>query len=104
MMATLHASETGIASYYSTKTGNKTASGERLVDSKFTAAHRTFKFGTLVKITNLKNNKTAIVKINDRGPFVRGRIIDVSLAAAKQLDFHHQGLAKVKMELFSPEK
>lgn len=91
--------EIGVASHYSTKTGSKTASGERLVDSKFTAAHKTFKFGTFVRVTNLKNNKSVIVKINDRGPFVKGRIIDVSHAAAKQLGFVKQGLARVKVEL-----
>jgi rare lipoprotein A len=70
--------EVGIASFYSTKTGTQTASGERLNDSSFTAAHKTLKFGTKVKVTNLNNGKSIIVKINDRGPFIRGRIIDVS--------------------------
>ncbi len=104
MMLMANASEIGVASHYSTKTGSKTASGERLVDSKFTAAHKTLKFGTLVKVTNLKNNKTTVVKINDRGPFIKGRIIDVSQAAAKQLGFHSQGIAKVKIEVVAPSK
>lgn len=104
MTATLKASEIGVASYYSTKTGTATASGEKLVDSRFTAAHKTLKFGTLVKVTNLKNNKTVVVKINDRGPFIRGRVIDLSLAAAKKLDFYHRGITKVKIEPYSPVK
>lgn len=97
MMA--NASEVGMASHYSTKTGTKTASGERLIDSKLTAAHKTLKFGTLVKVTNLKNNKTTVVKITDRGPYCKGRVLDVSQAAAKQLDFHKQGITKVKIEV-----
>jgi len=104
MMVMTNASEVGIASHYSTKTGTRTASGERLVDSRFTAAHKTLKFGTLVKVTNLKNNKTAVVKITDRGPYKKGRIIDVSQAAAKQLGFHQQGITKVKIEVANPPK
>jgi len=103
MMMMANASEVGVASHYSTKTGTKTASGERLVDSKLTAAHKTLKFGTLVKVTNLKNNKTTVVKITDRGPYCKGRILDVSQAAAKQLDFHKQGITKVKIETVRPE-
>lgn len=92
------ASETGVASYYSTKTGTRTASGERLNDSKLTAAHKKLPFGTKVKVTNLKNNKTVTVKITDRGPFRKGRVIDLSLAAAKELGMMKAGLAKVKVE------
>jgi len=99
MMMMANASEVGMASHYSTKTGTKTASGERLIDSKLTAAHKTLKFGTLVKVTNLKNNKTTVVKITDRGPYCKGRVLDVSQAAAKQLDFHKQGITKVKIEV-----
>jgi rare lipoprotein A len=90
--------EVGIASFYSTKTGTKTASGEKLNDSAFTAAHKTLKFGTKVKVTNLSNKKSIIVKINDRGPFVRGRIIDLSKAAAISLGFYRKGLTKVRIE------
>lgn len=104
MMMVTNAAEIGVASHYSTKTGTRTASGERLVDSKFTAAHKTLKFGTLVKVTNLKNNKTTVVKITDRGPYKKGRIIDVSQAAAKTLGFHKQGIAKVKVEVVKPQK
>ena len=103
MIAVANCSEVGVASHYSTKTGTKTASGERLVDSKLTAAHKTLKFGTLVKVTNLKNNKTIVVKITDRGPYIKGRILDVSQAAAKQLGFHSQGITKVKIETVRPE-
>lgn len=99
MIAVANCSEVGVASHYSTKTGTRTASGERLVDSKLTAAHKTLKFGTLVKVTNLKNNKTTVVKITDRGPYCKGRILDVSQAAAKQLDFHKQGITKVRIEV-----
>lgn len=103
-MVMANASEIGVASHYSTKTGTRTASGEKLVDSKLTAAHKTLKFGTLVKVTNLKNNKTTVVKITDRGPYAKGRIIDVSQAAAKELGFHKQGIAKVKIETINPHK
>ncbi len=91
--------ESGIASHYSTKTGTKTASGERLVDSKLTAAHKTLKFGTLVKVTNLSNNKSVVVKITDRGPYKKGRVIDVTHAAANQLGFLKKGITKVKLEI-----
>lgn len=91
----------GVASYYSTKCnrGTKTASGQKLKDHELTAAHKTLKFGTEVKITNLKNNKSTIVKITDRGPYVKGRVIDVTLAAAKKLDIIKSGVAKVKVEV-----
>lgn len=89
--------ETGKASHYSTQTGSRTASGERLNDNAYTAAHRTLKFGTKVKVVNLQNGKEVIVRINDRGPFKKGRIIDVSRAAAKALGFYDQGLTKVKI-------
>ena len=93
--------EIGIASHYSVKTnkGTKTASGEKLSDNLFTAAHKKLPFGTKVKVTNLRNNKSVIVKINDNGPHVKDRIIDVSQAAAHALGFHKQGLTKVKVEV-----
>lgn len=90
----------GIASYYSMKHENKrTASGEKYKSSNLTAAHKTLPFGTLVKVTNLKNNKSVIVKINDRGPFVKGRILDLSYSAAKEIDMLVSGMAKVKVEV-----
>ena len=99
-----NSAEVGIASHYSTKTGTRTASGEKLVDSRFTAAHKTLKFGTLVKVTNLKNKKTTVVKITDRGPYTKNRVLDVSQAAAKQLGFHQQGITQVKIEVVNPPK
>lgn len=93
------ATETGIASYYGDEfNGRKTASGEIFNQSKLTAAHKRIAFGTNVKVTNLSNNKYVLVKVNDRGPFVSGRIIDLSKAAAKQIDLIAPGTAKVKIE------
>ena len=88
--------ESGIASVYSYE-GGKTASGERSNPSELTAAHRTLPFGSTVKVTNKKNGRTVFVRINDRGPFKQGRIIDVTPAAAKQLGF--DGLAPVTLSL-----
>jgi rare lipoprotein A len=95
-----NALEYGKASFYSVKTnrGSITASGERLNDTKLTAAHRTLPFGTMVKVTNLSNGRYVFVRITDRGPFISGRVIDVSLAAATSLDFKHKGITKVKVE------
>ena len=66
-----------------------------------TAAHRTLPFDTQIKVTNLNNKRTVIVTVNDRGPFVEGRIIDLSKAAAKELDFMDQGITKVMLEVLS---
>ncbi|HAI84313.1 MAG TPA: septal ring lytic transglycosylase RlpA family lipoprotein [Chitinophagaceae bacterium] len=89
---------TGKASYYADKyEGRKTASGEVYRGSKFTAAHRTLPFGTIVTVRNLKNNKTVVVKINDRGPFVAGRIIDLSKAAARKIDMIKDGVVSVEI-------
>src|SRR5690349_4254507 len=87
-IATLKTSapETGVASYYGTKYhGRPTASGEVFNMNDLTAAHPTLKFGTKVKVTHLANNLSVTVRINDRGPFVKGRVIDLSQAAAEQL-------------------
>lgn len=90
----------GKASYYSKKiTGAKTASGQRLHHDSLVCAHRSYPFGTHLKVTNLSNNKSVIVKVIDRGPFGRGRIIDLSWAAAKQIGMINQGVASVKVEL-----
>lgn len=86
--------ETGIASVYGCE-GEKTASGERANPRALTAAHRTLPFGTTVKVTNKHNGQVAYVRINDRGPFKRGRIIDVTPAAAHKLGF--DGLATVTL-------
>lgn len=84
--------QSGIASIYS---GGRTANGERAVASALTAAHRTLPFGTMVKITNSHTGRSVVVRINDRGPFKRGRIIDVMPAAAHALGF--DGLAQVTL-------
>jgi rare lipoprotein A len=88
--------ETGIASVYA-YSGGKTASGERANPGGFTAAHRTLKFGTQVRVTNRRNGRNVVVRINDRGPFVRGRVIDVTPAAARALGF--SGLASVTLDI-----
>ena len=86
--------QTGIASIYA-YAGSKTASGQRAHPGGLTAAHRTLPFGTLVKVTNRRNGKAVTVRINDRGPFIRGRVIDVTPAAARALGF--SGLAPVTL-------
>jgi rare lipoprotein A len=88
--------ESGVASVYSTESGSRTASGARLNPGAMTAAHRSYPFGSKVRITNRSNGRTVMVTINDRGPFVRGRIIDVTPAAAQALGFN--GLAPVTVE------
>ena len=94
----------GKASYYADKfNGRKTASGEIYDHSKKTAAHLTLAFGTKVRVTNLANNKSVVVKINGRGPFVKGRIIDLSKSAAKQLNFLDKGVTEVKVEILNQE-
>lgn len=91
--------QTGKASYYASYfEGHRTASGEIFSNSKMTAAHRTLPFGTKVLVTNLANHKTVIVTINDRGPFVKGRIIDVSQQAARDLGIYQHGVARVSIE------
>jgi rare lipoprotein A len=79
--------ESGIASVYSVESGNKTASGERLNPGTLTAAHRTLPFGTKVRVTNKHNGRSVIVTVNDRGPFVLGRIIDLTQAGARAIGF-----------------
>lgn len=93
--------EHGKASWYSIKTnfGTKTASGERLSNDAPTAAHKTLPMGTRVRVINLNNNKSEIVTINDRGPFIRGRIIDVTIGTAERLGFVKNGVAPVKVEV-----
>ncbi|MFJ3052842.1 septal ring lytic transglycosylase RlpA family protein [Pseudomonas nitroreducens] len=89
----------GTASYYGkAHHGKRTASGERFNQNALTAAHRTLAFGTRVKVTNLDNGRSVVVRINDRGPFGRGRIIDVSKAAAEQLNMLRSGTARVRLE------
>ena len=95
--------QTGKASFYADKfDGTITASGEKYRHNRLTAAHKTLPFGTKVRVTNLANNKTVEVVINDRGPYVDGRIIDLSRAAAETLGFENYGLADVKLEVTDP--
>jgi len=88
----------GIASWYGPGfAGRKTANGERYKPMGLSAAHKTLPFGTAVKVTNLDNDKSVIVTINDRGPYIRGRIIDMSQGAAKKIGLLATGTAKVKV-------
>jgi rare lipoprotein A len=92
--------QTGKASFYADKfEGRPTASGEKYRHNKLTAAHKSLPFGTKVKVTNLANNQTVEVVINDRGPYVEGRVIDLSKSAAETLGFVNMGLADVKVEV-----
>jgi rare lipoprotein A len=92
----------GKASFYAKRFhGRKTASGERFDVHGMTAAHRSLPFGTRVKVTNLKNGRTVVVRINDRGPYGRGRVIDLSPAAARQIDMIQAGVVPVTVEILS---
>ncbi len=94
--------EVGLASFYADKfDGRMTASGETFSQKKMTAAHRTLPFGTVVRVTNLDNNLSVDVTINDRGPFVEKRIIDLSRAAAEKLNYISKGTTSVKVEVLS---
>ena len=94
------ASTHGLASYYGSEFhGKKTASGETFNQWDYTCAHRDLPFGTRIKVTNVKNNKSMVVRVNDRGPWVRGRLIDLSFAAAKKIDMIAAGVIKVKIEI-----
>lgn len=93
----------GKASYYAKRLqGHRTASGERYNHKSYTAAHRNLPFGTKIKVTNLKNNKSVIVKINDRGHLTRNRVIDISGSAAKEIGLVADGVADVKVEVLDP--
>lgn len=94
--------QSGIASIYSTNSGSRTASGQRLNPKALTAAHRTLPFGTKVRVTNKKNGRSVIVTINDRGPFVRGRVIDLTPDGAHALGF--SGLTRVALEIERPSE
>lgn len=92
--------QTGIASYYGSKYhGRKTANGEVFDMYGVSAAHKDLPFGTRIEVTNLNNNKKLIVRINDRGPFVKGRILDLSYGAAKELDMIESGTAPVRIKV-----
>ena len=95
--------QSGKASYYAKKlSGRMTASGERLHHDSLTCAHRTYPFGTLLKVTNPANGKEVIVRVTDRGPYVKGRIIDLSVRAARELGILAQGIAPVTVEHYNP--
>jgi rare lipoprotein A len=105
-MACVHApvattrTQDGVASYYGESfAGRRTASGERFDPQAFTAAHRDLPFGTRIRVTNLDNGRTVVVRINDRGPYAGGRIVDVSWAAARELGMLRSGVARVRVEL-----
>lgn len=90
--------ETGVASFYGRgHHGRRTASGERFDQGAMTAAHRRLPFGSRVRVVNLTNGRSVTVRINDRGPFVRGRVIDVSTAAARALGFVQRGTVPVRL-------
>jgi rare lipoprotein A len=90
----------GTASYYGAElAGNRTSSGERFDPRAFTCAHRSLPLGSKVKVTNLSNGRSVIVRVNDRGPFTRGRILDMSLAAAREIAMVGPGHARVRLEL-----
>lgn len=92
----------GIASYYHNKFhGRLTANGERYNKRELTAAHKEYPFGTYVRVTSLSSGNSVIVRINDRGPHIRNRIIDLSRAAAEELDMIHDGLVPVRVEVLA---
>lgn len=98
MIAPAVAESVGTASYYGNELrGRRTASGERFNPNALTAAHRSYRFGTRLRVTNLRNGRSVVVRVSDRGPFVRGRIIDVSRGAAQQLGMISSGTAKVRI-------
>jgi rare lipoprotein A len=88
--------QTGIASWYRDR---RTASGERFNINALAAAHRSLPFGSKVRVIDLKTGKSIIVRINDRGPYIRGRIIDLTVGAARQLGVYHRGIARVRIEV-----
>jgi rare lipoprotein A len=98
-----HAYQVGNASWYGKSFhGRATASGEDFDMFEMTAAHRQLPLGSLIKVTNLHNSKWVIVRVNDRGPYVKNRILDLSYGAARMLDFH-RGIEKVRLDLVEPE-
>ena len=93
---------TGKASYYADRYhGRTTANGEKYDKTAYTCAHRTYKFGTILRVTNTSNNKSVKVRVNDRGPYAEGRIVDLSRAAAEAIDMVASGVISVKVEVLS---
>jgi rare lipoprotein A len=98
-------SQVGLASWYGVQhEGRKTASGDRFRMNDMTAAHKTLPMDTIVRVTNLETGDMVKVRINDRGPFVKGRIIDLSLAAAHALKFRQDGTARVRVEAYDADQ
>jgi rare lipoprotein A len=97
--------ETGVASFYGAEhDGNTTANGETFNPRSFTAAHNTLAFGTVVRVTNTGNGRSVKVSINDRGPHIKGRIIDLSAAAARALGIQKDGVVSVRLEAFQQDQ
>jgi len=97
--------ETGLAAVYTSRLhGHRTASGERYNQDALTTAHKTLPFGTRVKVTRLKNNRSVVLRVNDRGPTQPGRIVDISRRAAHDLGMRRPGLTQVKLEVVAPPK
>lgn len=95
----------GQATYYSRRsTGARTASGERLHHDSLTCAHRNHPFGTLLRVTNMKNGKSTVVRVTDRGPFGRGKVIDLSYRAAREIGMLSSGIATVKVEVIEKKQ
>ena len=103
LVSSFSQTQKGIASYYGKRaTGRMTSSGERLHHDSLTCAHRTHPFGTWLKVVNPRNGKQVVVRVNDRGPFGRGRIIDLSWSAARQLGILRSGIANVEVSVYDP--
>jgi rare lipoprotein A len=97
--------QAGLASFYGpAHDGKLAANGKNFDHRDLTAAHRTLAFGTLVRITNLANGRTVTVEITDRGPHIKGRVIDISLAAARQIGMQTKGVARVRLEAFQADQ
>jgi rare lipoprotein A len=100
LKGTVGETQTGLAAYYSSRlNGRRTASGERYDQDAMTTTHQTLPFGTRVKVTNTRSNKSVVLRVNDRGPTQQGRIVDVSRRAARSLGFVRQGLVDAKLEV-----
>ncbi len=94
----------GNASFYADKfVGRKTANGDIYSHNKYTCAHKSLPFGTKLRVTNLANNKSVVVTVNDRGPFVQSRVLDLSKSAAKEISMINQGIAKVSVEIIDAD-
>jgi rare lipoprotein A len=95
--------QTGLAAYYhATFQGRRTANGESFDHNALTAAHKTLPFGTLVRVINLNNNRSVVVRVNDRGPMQKNRVIDLTRRAARELGFLARGMTSVKIEILPP--